>query len=68
MPKQVVKKLTRVIEELADNPHPAGHKKLIGSDHTYRIRCGDYRIVYSVFDDCLIIHIVKIGHRKDVYK
>ncbi len=68
LPKSVIRKLTDLIGALADNPYPSGHKKLVGSEHTYRIRSGDYRIVYSVFDDLLIVHIIKIGHRKDVYK
>ncbi len=68
LPKSVIKKLTELIGKLADNPYPSGHKKLVGSEHTYRIRSGDYRIVYSVYDAVLIVHIIKIGHRKDVYK
>jgi mRNA interferase RelE/StbE len=68
LPKTVIKKIVDLIGKLAGNPYPSGHKKPISSDHTYRIRSGDYRIVYSVFDESLIIHIIKIGHRKDVYK
>ncbi len=68
LPKTILKKLSVVIDDLANNPYPSGYKKLTGSDHTYRIRCGDYRVVYSVFDDRLIIHIIKIGHRKNIYK
>lgn len=68
LPKPVIKRITGLIGNLEGNPYPSGHKKLAGSEHTYRIRSGDYRIVYSVFDDFLIVHIIKIGHRKDVYK
>jgi len=68
IPKPLINKITGLIDALANNPYPPGYKKLMGSDHTYRIRTGDYRIIYSVFDGCLTIHIVKIGHRKDVYK
>lgn len=68
LPKSVINKITGLIDALANNPYPSGYKKLIGSDHTYRIGTGDYRIIYSVFDDCLTFHIIKIGHRKDVYK
>jgi len=68
LPKPVIKKIAGLIDELVGNPYPSGHKKLAGSDHTYRIRSGDYRIVYSIFDEALVIHIIKIGHRKDVYK
>ncbi|MFZ2726076.1 MAG: type II toxin-antitoxin system RelE/ParE family toxin [Methylococcaceae bacterium] len=68
LPKPIINKVSALIDILATNPHPIGHKKLVGSDSTYRIRCGDYRIIYSVFEQRLIINIVKIGHRKDVYK
>ena len=55
------------IEDLADNPHPPGSKKLRGSEY-FRIRVGDYRIVYSIYEKDIKILIVRIGHRKEVYK
>jgi mRNA interferase RelE/StbE len=55
------------IESLAENPRPPGCKKLSGSDR-YRIGQGNFRIVYSVEDDELIVYIVKIGDRKSVYR
>jgi mRNA interferase RelE/StbE len=55
------------IELLAQNPRPPGCKKLSGSDR-YRIRQGDFRIVYSIEDDELVVYVVKIGDRKNVYK
>ena len=60
----------RIIERirgLAQNPRPPGSKKLSGEEK-YRIRQGDYRILYQVFDDTLLVVIVKIAHRRDVYK
>jgi mRNA interferase RelE/StbE len=56
------------VEALADNPFPPGNIKLSGSERSYRIRVGDYRILYDVFSGSLLIEIVKVGHRKDVYK
>lgn len=56
------------IDLLADDPRPPGCTKLAGEDHTYRVRTGDYRIVYDVFDDHLVIQVVRIGHRRDVYR
>jgi len=53
------------IESLAENPRPPGCKKLSGSDR-YRIRQGDFRIVYSIEDDELVVYVVKIGSRKSV--
>lgn len=55
------------IQELAKNPRPSGFQKLSGADK-YRIRCGNYRIVYSINEDDLIVQIVKIGHRREVYR
>ncbi len=59
----------RIIEKirsLAEDPHPVGSKKLSGQEK-YRIRQGNYRILYQVIDDELIIHVVKVGHRRDIY-
>jgi mRNA interferase RelE/StbE len=55
------------ISKLADNPRPPGGEKFSGQDR-YRIRQGLYRIVYSIEDQDLIIYVVKVGHRKDVYR
>ena len=60
-------RLVQQIQSLADNPRPPGCKKLSGSNK-YRIRQGNYRIVYSVEDDKLVVYVVKIGDRKDIYK
>jgi mRNA interferase RelE/StbE len=53
--------------QLTQNPRPIGYKKLKGRD-AYRIRIGDYRVIYNIFDNKLIIDIITIGHRKDVYQ
>ncbi len=66
--KPLISKLIGVIDELGKNPFPLGCKKLVSTEHTYRIRMGDYRIVYSVFQDQLIVEIIKVGHRREVYK
>lgn len=63
-----IPKILAVIESLESNPRPAGCKKLTGSDHTYRVRIGDYRVVYDIQDDLLIILVVRIRHRRDVYR
>ncbi|MDR2690734.1 MAG: type II toxin-antitoxin system RelE/ParE family toxin [Dysgonamonadaceae bacterium] len=51
---------------LANNPRPEGYKKLIGSQNTYRIRAGIYRIIYTIEDKILTVKVVKIDHRKTV--
>ena len=55
------------IEELSTNPRPAGVKKLASVENLYRIRVDDYRVVYQIRDRALIIVVVKVGHRRDVY-
>ena len=62
-----LKKIIARITALADNPRPPGCEKLTGLEH-YRIRQGRYRILYSIQDNELTIWIVKVAHRKDVYK
>lgn len=54
------------IYTLADDPRPSGYKKLKGRE-AYRIRVGDYRVIYEIFDNVLLIDIIALGHRKDIY-
>ena len=63
-----VKRIVSAVEALANNPFPSGCTKLSGSERAYRIRIGDYRVIYEVIDDVLIIEVIKVGHRRDVYK
>lgn len=65
---QWIPKILTTIESLESEPRPAGYKKLAGSDHTYRIRIGDFRVIYDVHDDTLIILVVRIRHRRDAYR
>ncbi|MFC1825071.1 type II toxin-antitoxin system RelE/ParE family toxin [Thermodesulfobacteriota bacterium] len=66
-PKKDLKQILNKIEGLAHEPRPSGCQKLSGSEK-YRIRQGKYRIIYSVQDDELTVWVVKVGHRKDVYR
>ncbi len=56
------------INNLATEPRPDGVKKLKNRENGYRIRIGDYRVIYDIFDDILLIVIVRIGHRGNIYK
>ncbi|MHC0064808.1 type II toxin-antitoxin system RelE family toxin [Nostoc sp. UIC 10890] len=56
------------ILELADNPRPSGVVKLENTGNKYRIRVGNYRILYEIQDDVLIVKVVRVGHRRDVYR
>ena len=66
--KDLILKILEFVENLSDDPYPDGCRKLRGSQHTYRFRIGDYRIVYDVQSDILTIEIIRIGHRKDIYR
>jgi len=67
IPKKDVTRILRRIEALRDDPRPAGSEKLSGQER-YRIRQGRYRILYEVIDTQLVVTVVKIGHRKNVYR
>jgi mRNA interferase RelE/StbE len=56
------------IQSLGENPRPFGCEKLSGNLDGYRVREGNYRILYSVDDEKLLVDVVKVGHRKDVYR
>ena len=56
------------IDALADNPRPPGTVKLTAEDNLYRVRVGDYRIVYRIEDRRLVVLIVRIGHRREIYR
>lgn len=59
-------KLLQAILSLADNPRPFGYQKLKGRE-AYRIREGNYRVIYEIIDQSLIVNIITLGHRKDIY-
>ena len=66
--KQVIPRILQAVKNLADNPYSSDSKKLIGSNSIYRIRVGDYRIVYNIQATVLIIEIIKVGHRREIYR
>ncbi len=68
IPNTVRNQLTVKIYSLKDNPRPDGCKKLKGEEDLNRIRDGDYRVVYLIQDGKLIVVVVKVGHRRDVYR
>jgi mRNA interferase RelE/StbE len=62
------RRVMAAIADLADDPRPAGVRKIVGADNAYRIRVGDYRIVYEIVDRVLTVYVVRVAHRKDVYR
>jgi mRNA interferase RelE/StbE len=67
IPKNDVLRIMSAIEALADDPRPPQSRKLSGAEK-YRLRCGVYRVLYEIYDDVLIVCVVKVGHRKEVYR
>lgn len=64
----VQNRIVKRLKSLRENPRPQGVKKLAGEEDFYRIREGDYRIIYTIQDKKLIVLVVKIGNRKEVYR
>ena len=62
------RRVQAAVELLAEQPRPSGAKKLTGGDGEWRVRTGDYRIAYEVHDDVLLILVVAVGHRRDIYR
>lgn len=67
IPKQDATRIIKRIEGLAENPHPSDSKKLSG-DNAMRIRIGVYRVIYEIRNDILLVLVLKVGHRKDIYR
>ncbi len=67
LPSKEALRLTLKINGLKDNPRPKGCVKLSRSENEYRIRIGNYRVLYTISDNILLVHIFKVGDRKDVY-
>jgi mRNA interferase RelE/StbE len=68
LPREAQLRIARRLDALATDPRPSGCEKLAGVANLYRVRTGDYRIVYEVSDVVLVILVVAIGHRRDVYR
>ena len=67
IPKKDVQRILKTIQTLAHTPRPPQSKKLSGEEK-YRLRCGAYRVLYEIKDENLIICVVRVRHRKDVYR
>jgi mRNA interferase RelE/StbE len=67
IPSHDLKRILEKINLLAEDPRPPGSSKLSGKDY-YRIRQGDYRIVYEIVENRLVVVVIKIGHRREVYR
>lgn len=68
MDKSIARRLVTAIEALGKDPHPQGSIQLKGGDGEYRIRVGSYRIIYDVKDRELIVLVLRVAHRREVYR
>ena len=68
LPKIELKRVVTALEMLAITPFPQGCRKLSGIANTFRVRVGNYRIIYEVLVETVVVKVLKIGHRKDVYR
>jgi mRNA interferase RelE/StbE len=68
LPDALQRRIVGEVEALAHNPRPRGAVKLAGYENLWRVRVGDYRVVYEIHDDRLVILVLRLAHRKDVYR
>ena len=67
LPRPARDRILDAIEDLGEDPRPHGAKKLVGESTAWRIRIGDYRVIYDVLDDVLTVTVVRAAHRREVY-
>lgn len=68
LPRQMISKVVAAVDSLSSNPYPQGVRKLVSTENSYRIRVGDYRVLYNIVENKLVIEIIRVGHRRDVYR
>ena len=68
LPENIQRRIVGEVAMLAHNPRPAGVIKLTGAENLWRIRIGVYRVVYEIHDDRLVVLVLRVAHRKDVYR
>ena len=68
LPVHIIKKSVEIIDDFEDHPRPKGCKKLVGSKSSWRVRIGDYRILYEIDDSQKLVTVFRVLHRKEVYR
>ncbi|MCB2413261.1 type II toxin-antitoxin system RelE/ParE family toxin [Demequina sp. TTPB684] len=68
LPREHRARIQARMRQLGNEPRPAGAIKLAGETTAWRVRVGDYRVIYDIFDDVLVITVVAVGHRREVYR
>ena len=68
LPDQARRRILAAVDGLSEDPHPPGSKKLVGVENAYRIRVGDFRVIYTLFKSALWLEIIRVADRKRVYR
>lgn len=68
LPSDIQLEIREAVNQLATTPRPMGIEKMSGNEDLYRIRVRDYRIIYEIYDEVLVVVVVKVGHRREVYR
>ena len=68
LPRPARDRVLDAIEDLADDPHPFGSRKLVDGQSAWRIRVGDYRVIYEIDDGELLVTVIRAAHRREVYR
>ena len=68
LPRKIQRQISQKIDSLAEDPRPAQSKRLEGKSHIYRLRSGDYRVLYQIRDKLLLVLVIRVGHRREVYR
>lgn len=68
LPKEKRLRILKAVEKLVEDPSQVSSRKLVNSKNDYRIRIGEYRVIYKIYRDVLVIQIIRVRHRKDVYR
>ena len=68
LPSHIKERIREAVNQLTENPRPSGVVKLKGDERLFRIRIGDYRIVYEIDDSAKLVRVTRVRHRKDVYR
>lgn len=66
--RQILSRIVDAVDSLSANPFPPGIKKLHGAERSYRMRVGDYRVIYEIVSSRLVVEVIRVRHRKDVYR
>lgn len=68
LPRPMISRIVSAVDNLSSTPYPQGVRKLAGTEDSYRIRIGNYRVIYKIIENKLIVEIIRVGHRKDIYR